>query len=61
MVVLVTLVICGNLESSEGCSQSVGAVSSVICGAVKRSIGSTIGFHNHREGPYQGLLLIEST
>ena len=29
MVVLVTLVICGNLESSEGCSQSVGAVSSV--------------------------------
>ena len=23
--------------------------------AVKRSIGSTIGFHNHREGPYQEL------
>ena len=22
------------------------------CSAVKRSIGSTIGFHNHGEGPY---------
>ena len=29
-------------------------------GAVKRSIGSTIGFHNHGEGPYWGLLLVES-
>ena len=28
--------------------------------AVKRSIGSTTGFHNHREGPYLGLLLVES-
>ena len=28
--------------------------------AVKRSIGSTIGFHNHGEGPYYGLLLVES-
>ena len=26
----------------------------------RRSIGFTIGFHNHREGPYQGLLLVES-
>ena len=24
----------------------------VSCSAVKRSIGSTIGFHNHGEGPY---------
>ena len=30
MVVLVISVICGNVESSEGCSQSVGAVSIVI-------------------------------
>ena len=28
--------------------------------AVKRSIGFTIGFHNHREGPYLVLLLVES-
>ena len=28
--------------------------------AVKRSIGVTIGFHNHGEGPYYGLLLVES-
>ena len=28
--------------------------------AVKRSIGSTIGFHNHGEGPNYGLLLVES-
>ena len=28
--------------------------------AVKRSIGSTTGFHNHGEGPYYGLLLVES-
>ena len=28
--------------------------------AVKRSIGFTIGFHNHGEGPYQGLVLVES-
>ena len=28
--------------------------------AVKRSIGFTIGFHNHGEGPYLGLLLVES-
>ena len=27
--------------------------------AVKRSIGFTIGFHNHGEGPY-GLLMVES-
>ena len=30
-----------------------------IISAVKRSIGSTIGFHNYGEGPYQGLLLVE--
>ena len=24
----------------------------VVTSAVKRSIGSTIGFHNHGEGPY---------
>ena len=24
----------------------------VLCSAVKRSIGFTIGFHNHGEGPY---------
>ena len=24
----------------------------VLVSAVKRSIGSTIGFHNHGEGPY---------
>ena len=29
--------------------------------AVKRSIGFTIGFHNHGEGPYLGLLLVESS
>ena len=23
-------------------------------------MGSTIGFHNHEEGPYKGLLLVES-
>ena len=28
--------------------------------AVKRSIGSATGFHNHGEGPYYGLLLVES-
>ena len=28
--------------------------------AVKGSIGSITGFHNHGEGPYQGLLLVES-
>ena len=28
--------------------------------AVKRSIGFTIGFHNHGDGPYYGLLLVES-
>ena len=28
------------------------AVSRVQTSAVKRSIGSTIGFHNHGEGPY---------
>ena len=28
--------------------------------AANRSIGSTTGFHNHGEGPYQGLLLVES-
>ena len=32
----------------------------VLSSAVKRSIGFTIGFHNHREGPYWGLLLVES-
>ena len=29
--------------------------------AVKRSIGFTISFHNHGEGPYLGLFLVEST
>ena len=28
--------------------------------AANRSIGFTMGFHNHGEGPYYGLLLIES-
>ena len=28
--------------------------------AVKRSNGYTTGFHNHGEGPYWGLLLVES-
>ena len=28
--------------------------------AVKRSIGFTIGFHNHGVSPFQGLLLVES-
>ena len=31
------------------------ATSAVYC-----SIGFTIGFHNHKEGPYWGLLLVES-
>ena len=29
-----------------------GELSLVETSAVKRSIGSTSGFHNHREGPY---------
>ena len=33
-------------------------VSSVYVSAVKRSIGFTIGFHNHWEGPYQDLFLV---
>ena len=32
----------------------------VFISAVKQSIGSTTGFHNHGEGPYYGLLLVES-
>ena len=28
--------------------------------AANRSIGFTTGFHNHGEGPYKGLLLVES-
>ena len=28
----------------------------VLCSAVQCSIGSTTGFHNHREGPSRGLL-----
>ena len=32
----------------------------ILFSAVKRSIGFTIGFHNHGEGPYKGLLLVES-
>ena len=28
--------------------------------AEKQSIGFTIGFHNHGQGPYKGLLLVES-
>ena len=31
-----------------------------ITSAVKLSIGSTTGFYNHGEGPYKGLLLVES-
>ena len=34
------------------CSQSGPRPPSVECSAVKRSIGFTIGFHNHGEGPY---------
>ena len=30
----------------------------VLISAVQCSIGSTIGFHNHGEGPYQGLILV---
>ena len=33
---------------------------SLLSSAVKQSIGSTIGFHNHGEGHYYGLLLVES-
>ena len=35
-------------------------VTSRMTSAVKRSIGSTTGFHDHGEGPYWGLLLVES-
>ena len=31
-----------------------GVVEVVFISAVKRSIGFTIGFHNHREGPLLG-------
>ena len=34
------------------CSQSGPRPPSVECSAVKRSIGFTICFHNHGEGPY---------
>ena len=34
--------------------------STELSSAVKRSISFTIGFHNHGEGPYKGLLLVES-
>ena len=32
----------------------------VLNSTVKQSIGLTTGFHNHGEGPYKGLLLVES-
>ena len=43
-----------------GCVLVAGWSAEVITSAAKRSIGFTIGFHNHGEGPYWGLLLVES-
>ena len=52
------------IASNECCEslheQRTPKFSLVWISAVKRSIGSTTDFHNHGEGPYQGLLLVES-
>ena len=42
------------------CSVSIERADVVRASAVHRSIVFTIGFHNHGEGSYLGLLLVES-
>ena len=53
-------VVLAHQQDSSGPRLGMGPGMNQFCSAVKRSIGSTTGFHNHGEGPYSGLLLVES-
>ena len=44
--------VCRPLQAKHICTQFRWVRELTVFSAVKRSIGFTIGFHNHREGPY---------